>query len=402
MKKAFVLILVGVAAVMSVVAASYIVLTKFNPDLEIRRMMIAMSQLESFRHDAGMSWSRVEGQVRRNTTLYAQGQVGMTDVDLIEHGTAFRVVNLGSKDQYNDLSGEVRYVDDTTYLTYEAPGPDVPGIDFSGDASWILFAPGELPSWGSIIPGLELPIELKRSEASWSPEGIERLRYLLAYADIMTAEFNGLTELIRGVNTNIIDAQFDRYAIEAFLLDLIRAKENRDPSEDERVLAALQADQLSRLTLRFWVGVNDHLLYRAQAAGGFTEDESTDLVPVDVRIEFSEFNDAFSVEEPEAAFTFQEVVQSVFLSLPSASEVDAAQLSAREEVLVSDDAGRLPVEEVEPDSDLDDDGLDNVLEAFYGSDPNNPDTDGDGISDGDEVRMGRSPRGPGSLFGFGL
>ena len=36
-------------------------------------------------------------------------------------------------------------------------------------------------------------------------------------------------------------------------------------------------------------------------------------------------------------------------------------------------------------TDRDGDGLNSALERQYGTDPNNPDTDGDGVSDGDEV-----------------
>jgi hypothetical protein len=43
-----------------------------------------------------------------------------------------------------------------------------------------------------------------------------------------------------------------------------------------------------------------------------------------------------------------------------------------------------------------------MTEGFYGSDVNNPDSDGDGINDGDEVANGDSPVGDGSLFNFGL
>lgn len=41
--------------------------------------------------------------------------------------------------------------------------------------------------------------------------------------------------------------------------------------------------------------------------------------------------------------------------------------------------------------DPDHDGLKNWEEALYHTDPNNPDTDGDGVSDGDEVKMGCDP-----------
>jgi hypothetical protein len=51
-------------------------------------------------------------------------------------------------------------------------------------------------------------------------------------------------------------------------------------------------------------------------------------------------------------------------------------------------------------SDDDHDGLDNRDEAYWGTDPNNPDTDGDGYTDGEEVLSGHDPRkkGPDDLL----
>ena len=37
------------------------------------------------------------------------------------------------------------------------------------------------------------------------------------------------------------------------------------------------------------------------------------------------------------------------------------------------------------DGDYDNDGLSNYLEKLLGTDPNNPDTDGDGLTDWDEI-----------------
>ena len=53
--------------------------------------------------------------------------------------------------------------------------------------------------------------------------------------------------------------------------------------------------------------------------------------------------------------------------------------------------------EPDPDADDDGDGLTTEQEQLYGSDPNNPDSDGDGYSDGDEVQAGYSPVGGGTL-----
>ena len=52
--------------------------------------------------------------------------------------------------------------------------------------------------------------------------------------------------------------------------------------------------------------------------------------------------------------------------------------------------------------DADSDGLEDTQEFFYGADLWNPDTDGDGWTDGYEVGHGTNPVGPGPLFGFGL
>ena len=54
------------------------------------------------------------------------------------------------------------------------------------------------------------------------------------------------------------------------------------------------------------------------------------------------------------------------------------------QVLVPALAGAWCVGGAPPARDPDDDGLNDVQEQFFGTDPNNPDTDGDGILDGDE------------------
>lgn len=49
------------------------------------------------------------------------------------------------------------------------------------------------------------------------------------------------------------------------------------------------------------------------------------------------------------------------------------------------------------ETDADHDGLTALSESHYGTSPTNPDTDGDGFKDGDEVKAGYNPKGSGTL-----
>ena len=67
--------------------------------------------------------------------------------------------------------------------------------------------------------------------------------------------------------------------------------------------------------------------------------------------------------------------------------------------ITNTDLAKIPIgiEERAEIADTDNDGLDDKLEEALGTDINNPDTDGDGYSDGDEIRSGYNPLGAGAL-----
>ncbi len=401
MKHFLTLLLSGVLAVMAFVFAAYLVFTSFRPEREMELMLREMAQLQTVRYDAGFSWSQDVGGNRVSTTLYGTGQIDASQAENVEHATKFRVVHLSEDASYQDLSGELRKVDSQTYLTYEAPGPDVEGVDFEKQV-WVAFASGELPGWGSVLPGLNAPVESMTDTGAWTVEGVERLRTLIPLMDLFYVDHNGLTQIIDGANTRIIDGRFDQDAVEAFLLDWVRAKEGQQPTDAHRVLAAQQAEKVSRMTLRFWIGTQDHLLYRLQGAGGFVQEDTHELMPMDVRIELSAHNEPVDIEKPEEnTVAFTQVLQGLSGGLQGSDGATFGDRQDGHEAVVADSA-RLPVTEVEQSNDPDGDGLDNLLERFYGTDMNNPDTDGDGLTDGEEVHSGLNPKGNGSLFGFGL
>lgn len=393
----------GVVCVLAVAVAALVVLSKFRPEDEIRRMLVAMAEVKTVSERSAFSWTR-DGEDRATTTLYTTGQFNLEDASEVDQATKFRLFRLSRGRDYVDLSGEIRTIDGTSYLTYAPPGPDIQGagVDFAESDTWVSFESGELPQWGSIIPGLDAPVAPvgDGESAEWTPEALGRLRLLLARADVFLVAYDDLTELISGHATRVIDARFDPDALRSFLRDVIRAREDRDPTVAERLAVEEQAKALEKLSVRLWIGIDDHLLYRAQAAGAvpdaMAEDEDNVLVPFDLIVELSGFNEPFEGRAPGESLSFSDAYR---LKFGASSEVSSPADGTE---FLPDDESRLPTEEVKTGGDPDKDGLSNVLEAFYRTNPNDADTDDDGVSDGEEVLDGKNPRGTGTLFGFGL
>ncbi|MBI4449730.1 hypothetical protein HY634_01610 [Candidatus Uhrbacteria bacterium] len=120
-------------------------------------------------------------------------------------------------------------------------------------------------------------------------------------------------------------------------------------------------------------------------------------------IEFSDWGKPVNVEAPADAMTVQELLGPLLGGMLGGGP---APISPAESLDGTDaPAGAFPgAFDNNPDAiggagsaDVDSDGLTDELEARYGSDPRQSDTDGDGFSDGQEVEGGYSPTGPGRL-----
>lgn len=93
-------------------------------------------------------------------------------------------------------------------------------------------------------------------------------------------------------------------------------------------------------------------------------------------ISYSDFNKPVEINKPEGAINFIQEMNSSLGSIFSIPSVDVVG---------------------NPNSaDPDNDGLTDEMEIFFGTDASNPDTDGDGFKDGDEVNRGYDPLLPGS------
>lgn len=387
-----------VAATMIVLAlAAYWQLGPFEPEKEVRRMLFLMSDLQTVKYKGGLSWSMEEA--KRTTSTLASGQLNFSHPYALEHKTAFRVVNLQKEKPARDLSGEIIALNEDTFIKFDQPGAILDGVAVPSADSWIRF---DNPFGQSILraflPGSRHEMKTVRA---WSPESLPLLRDLIAQADVWHITFNNQSEEVGGVKTRVFDASFDPQAVRAFLLDATRARQGREPNNAERLAVENYARYLEPLRLRLWIGIKDHLLYRWHAIGIVSEER--DRRAVDLKIEFFGFNSKFLVQAPNQYLDFSALSYQQ-QNLPAALTITPDQINGSL-AATGDVISHLPQassgrEEISQDPD--NDGLDNTLEFFYGTDPYNPDTDGDGVSDGDEVLSGRNPKGTGSLFGFGL
>ena len=411
-KRLLLLIASGAGFALLIAVASWVVLGKFRPEVEMARMRKAMAEVATVRERAAFSWTRGEGKERTTTSVYLTGQTDLSMPDVLQYASKFRLFRLSASKDYADLSGEIRRIAGTTYLAYAPPGPEVAGISFKKAGTWVSFRDGERDAWGPVIPGMEVPggegTSGNGQEAGreWTGEALVRLRELLARADVFVVRYDDVTEMTYGHASRIIEARFDPDALRSFLLDLVRAKEGLEPTPEERLRVERQAAVLERLSFRLWIGMDDHRLYRVQAAGSAgggvgCESLVVSCGSIDAIIELYDFDDPFDAVAPVAGSTIS--FSSVVSSLGAGIDDGIDEIPGVDGVtFVANDSARLPVEQNDVFADADHDGLSAAVEAFYLTNPNVADTDGDGATDGEEVLSGRNPRGEGTLFGFGL
>jgi len=385
--------------VLAILFASYFVLTQFDPNREMRQMVQAMNELETVQTRSALSWTR-GAENRETSTVYLTGQIDLSDTSNINYGQTFRAFHLDSSEEYADLAGEVRYLDSATYLTYIPPGPSIDAVSFDQPNVWVSFVNNELEVWGSIIPGLTVPVFSSEKQDTWSSESIAQIRQIIPQAQIIQVIGEPKEEILEETEVWILDVKFYPERLRSFLLLMQESKVDRPASDAERIELAKRAQALESLSWRLWIDKNNHLLHRLQASGAVKEEGQSTLTLVDLIVEFYGFNEVFEVMAPVSnVFTLQQLLGVTFGFLPKAG--DAVDILSKIGSPLGATA-RLPKVFSSASNDLDNDGLENILEGFYGTDLRNPDTDGDGMNDGDEVRNGQNPRGKGSLFGFGL
>jgi len=107
------------------------------------------------------------------------------------------------------------------------------------------------------------------------------------------------------------------------------------------------------------------------------------VAKVNLETEFKNLNkdDSIKIEEPQSFITIKELMKKFEKEWMKNNQPNKTRFDYQ--------SSDMP--------DFDKDGLPDEIEKLYGTDPHNPDSDGDGYKDGEEIKNGYNPVGPGKL-----
>ncbi len=136
-----------------------------------------------------------------------------------------------------------------------------------------------------------------------------------------------------------------------------------------------------------WIGEKDFYIRKIsihiQSKERNQDEPKSQVSDIALTLELSDFNKQFEIAQPKDFITLQDAFKKV-------TGIDFSSYLGR----VSEQNN---LEKKEFEKDTDGDTLPDSMEKRLHSDPNNPDSDGDGYSDGEEFNNGYNPNGPGKL-----
>ncbi len=279
--------------------------------------------------------------------------------------------------------GEIRNLASAFYL-FISQAPTYGDVDLSAFADEWIYIPKTFSL--DALFGKESPPDL-------SLEDLDSLREVLTQVDIVDVPETGIIELIDGDPCLPYSFVVDQNGMLIFLSTLW--EKQHDTALDLASFQTIQHQVFSMLDWKgtMWIGKKSFLLHRLKL----------DASNFSFTLSLSDFNESVKISEPsEKSLTIQKALQSLGLNaeaLPSSKE---RLNSVTEKSSQQSTTGNEQFASSTTNDDPDQDGLPNSLEIFYLTDSHNPDSDGDGVLDGEEVQKGQNPNGQGSIFSFGL
>ena len=230
---------------------------------------------------------------------------------------------------------------------------------------------------------------LTNQNTNLSSEQIEKLKNIFTGASIIKLEERLPDEKIEGTDSYHYSIKIDKTGSKNFIKSLFgelantnlmpNANLNVNSSDLEKDLEGMDQaiDKVNEGKIEIWVGKDDNVLRKFLLAGTYGDKNPIQL---EVSLILSKINETVNIQEPTGALPLTEIT---------------SQISSQFMGVTNSLTGSQTEEDITKDSD--NDSLTDFMEEIYGTDKNNPDTDGDGYLDGQEVQNGYNPKGPGKL-----
>ncbi len=300
----------------------------------------------------------------------------------------------GAEDPRLDFAGEFRRRDATDFLNFSELPADLGAVKLAAyRGKWLSFDTERLrrsidsPFFGA--PGRQLD----EFDRQYLVEQFRTTPFLRFVSKLRS-------ETIGGVAAHHYQVRPEILYIKHFIIESEGLRLGRELTAKERDFLDTFFANVTPEDGEVWIGKQDYYLYRMRLR--FRYDDGVRDGVLSLTLNFGKYNAKLAPgEAPPGVENIDEILRSL---LPSAMEhlplAGKATLRPAEET-----AGPRGLPVMMPtagEGDQDKDNLSDALESFYGTDPRDPDTDGDGAKDGDEVNAGMDPNGPGRLFDFGL
>jgi hypothetical protein len=387
---------------------------KENPQEVIKSSMEAMRNVKTYttKGDIGINIKNLENSEKFIFNIGVSGKADQTDINNAKGSYNVAVVgNVSNKDENYKFSVDfdsMFFGQETAYFRLNdvdlgmigtMAGPEIDQYINKYKGRWYLVDTKQIRKLGS--------------SNLFSSTGGEVYNYdmgkvmeLYSKYDILKFKDDLGNEMIGDVDAYHYKVKLDSEGITNFYLDLLKkmSPNSKDDSYNKghnEMMQKIESDIrkydyiinyiIENIDVEVWIGKEDKFIYKSKVSGKFDKKflemignkmvakgditkeefnsgmENADDFEVTFYLNFTadNFNEPVEIKRPEKTEDFAEIIEKMtpeFLMRGSMANFDS-----------------------------DKDGLTDDLEAFYGTDKNNPDTDGDGYKDGEEVDNGYDP-----------
>jgi len=234
--------------------------------------------------------------------------------------------------------------------------------------------------------------KLEEIEQNEDIEAIKKIIQEQGISIIKIVEDLGIEEL-DSVKTYHYKIGITKESLINLINNIKEVSENKEKIEES--LADMKDEDWNKVTQQIfdvWIDKEDFYLRKFYSSYEDQETKSS----VTLTAGFNDFNTPLNVVEPADVVTWEEFFNQIIgdFSFGFEGQLDIPEGEFGPGIESNDDkSSYLGV-------DSDNDGLDDDLEKLFGTDPANPDTDGDGYLDGEETENGYNPLGEGKLYNY--